>query len=631
MAAHGAMPIVRGVAEAPQYRRADTGVVRLCGARSLLSAASGGLLVALLLPAGAFVAEPKAEAWPVCDNRAYRDEDIEPGGLRLLGVKESPLGDYPQAPAATTHEHFFQQLREVWGDDCPRVMVQVGLQPAAGPLRNWTSAALWLHYFNDSGIVLAVDAVDDYLRHFEDAIRASPVASVSEAGGGKVSVQTVHAAVVPQVRGGKSKMRPVVFPMPGGKTVQAADEIMRGCSAHPDADDERHPCARILRRMASPEPLEYLAPAVTFDGIWAQNLRSRHVDFLQIDIGAAGMFEMFQRGLSKILTEREVSILSFRVDELWTKAELISVVTLLDKHEYFSMFKMVCSGSSQVGSFSYVGPGGAGAGPTTYLPLSGIELEKVLDWERMPVPQDVFAFDLRQPDIFRTVQLGDSQCDADEDLDDESCAADGSGRCASRSVPPGKPVGLRAVIVESRTVTFEWRTSQEGGAVDAYELRVDPGAMEETLDQDMFDIADGALLHTVGSLRPGTAYTLRLRAVGSGGESEEAELTYRTKEETATASTGAAYEVLESLHCGMSSAEEVSPAGPPPNGASFFLDVTDPEGCRARCDDNRQCVAFQVKVDEACWLYRRRPMASRLRGPRGDVGWFCGVRRDDAP
>merc|ERR1711957_835950 len=82
-----------------------------------------------------------------CDNRADRDANVEPGGLQLVGVKESPLGFYPTKPVAATHEHFFQQLREVWSDDCPRVLVQVGLQPAAGTMREWSSAALWLRYF----------------------------------------------------------------------------------------------------------------------------------------------------------------------------------------------------------------------------------------------------------------------------------------------------------------------------------------------------------------------------------------------------------------------------------------------------------------------------------------------------
>lgn len=76
----------------------------------------------------------------------------------------------------------------------------------------------------------------------------------------------------------------------------------------------------------------------------------------------------------------------------------------------------------------------------------------------------------------------------------------------------------------------------------------------------------------------------------------------------------------------MSTVEEVQPAGPPPGGTSFFRDVTNVDDCRARCDGNMDCVAFQVKEGDACWLYRRRPREGRLVGPRTDLGWWCGVR-----
>ena len=76
---------------------------------------------------------------PIFHEIRFRDDELEPGGLKLLGVKESPLGQdatrvpfstpatmflpksgyFPTARAAATLEHFFQQLREVLSDDCP--------------------------------------------------------------------------------------------------------------------------------------------------------------------------------------------------------------------------------------------------------------------------------------------------------------------------------------------------------------------------------------------------------------------------------------------------------------------------------------------------------------------------------
>jgi len=599
-------------------------------------------LLVVLLAFQVCLAADEAE-WPVCENRQFRDEDIEPGGLRLLGVKESPLGDFPSAPAAATHEHFFKQLREVWTDDCPRMFVQLGVQPAPGRFREWSSAALWLHYFNNSGMVVAVDAVSDYLEHFAEALRVGPQASLlsiaaegeqveGAAPGAQVDVRTVRALVAERGSGKKAKERPVSFDAPAGGKVLAADEAMRACSgeaAGPDAEDERHPCARILRGMRASEPLEYFAPLLTFDDIWKRKLKSRHADFLQVDLGAASMLSLLNKGFSNFFTARQASVFAFRVDELWTKADLKAVVEWLDKFEYFSMFKLVCSGSSQAGSFSYYGPGGDNIGPTTYLPVSGVDFDKAIDWDRLTLPQDVLAFDLRQPDIFRTVQLGDSSCDVDEGLDDETCAKDASGSCrgGTDGAAPGRPEQLRVVRSESRALTLEWRPQPGGATPETYTLRVDPGAMEDSIEHDGFEMASGVQMHTVGSLRPDTEYTIRLRAVGPGGESEEASVVHRTATEKAAAAASALYDMVEGLHCGMSSTEEVQPAGPPPQGQSFFRDIKDSNGCRARCDDNRQCVAFQVKSGDACWLYRRRPREAHLSGPRNDAGWECGVKK----
>lgn len=293
------------------------------------------------------------------------------------------------------------------------------------------------------------------------------------------------------------------------------------------------------------------------------------------------------------------------------------------------MFPLVCVDSRQAGSFTYHGPGGDNIGPTTYLPISGVEFDQAIIWESMPFPQDVVAFDLRQPDIFRTVQLGDASCDAEDGDEDESCANDGSGRCRARGgAAPGAPDQLRVLRTEPRALTLEWRASSDGPLPETYTLRIDPGAMEDSIEHDSFEMSSGVQMHTISNLRPDTQYSIRLRAVGLAGESEDSLTTGRTGAENPAMAANSAYDIAEGLHCGMSSAEEVQPPGPPPQGASFFHDVVDATGCRARCDDNRQCVAFQVKAGDACWLYRRRPREGHFKGPRRDAGWWCGMKRE---
>jgi len=555
------------------------------------------------------------EDWPTCDNRAFRNDEIEPGGLKLLGVKESPLGYYPKWPAAATHEHLFQQLREILSDDCPRIFVEIGLQPAPGPMQNWSASALWLRYFNHSGIVLAVDPVDAYLQHFSDNLKQEP--SSSTVTPGSVQVQTVQAGL-----GIKAAAKAKVFVQSASRgRVAAEDEVKRMClEEEPDMQNALHPCFHVRRHPRWPE-IDYVAPTRTFDNIWKDELSRRHIDFLHLNSGATDIAGMLERGFAKVLSSRSVTILSLRIDQSWTKGELAKVVSILDKHEYFSMFRLVCHDSSKFGSFSYHGPGQVG--PTTYLPLSSMDLDLILDWKSMPLPQDLIALDLQQPDIFKTVQLGDAQCDADDT--DGTCS--GEEECSGKLVgPPERPQLLRVTRSSSRSVTLEWRPHPEGPTPDSYLLRVEPGAFEETLGHDTFDALTSVQTHTINGLRPDVEFSFILRAMGFGGESGKVSVTHRTDQEEQVSDSQ--YEILESMHCGMGAAEEVQPAGPAPGGASYFPGVSEVDGCRFRCESNRQCVAFQVNAGNACWLYRRKPSDQRMSVPRTDVGWWCGVRRD---
>lgn len=249
-----------------------------------------------------------------------------------------------------------------------------------------------------------------------------------------------------------------------------------------------------------------------------------------------------------------------------------------------------------------------------------MDLINVIDWERMPLPQDVISLDLRQPEVFKTIQLGDEQCDAEESgacaADDDQCRAD------AISKPPERPQLARVTKAGSRSITYEWRPHPEGPSPDSYLLRVEPGALEETVDHDTFDALSSVQSHTINGLRPGVEYTISLRALGIGGESSKVTLSHRTAREEVP-SIDSPYEIMEGMHCGMGAAEEVQPVGPSPSGASYFPGLGDLDGCRSRCESNRQCVAFQVNAGNACWLYRRKPSAS----PRSEPGWWCAVRK----
>ncbi|CAK9076275.1 unnamed protein product [Durusdinium trenchii] len=550
-------------------------------------------------------ASKSQDDWPTCSNREFRDDEVEPGGLKLLGVKESPLGFFPHHQAAMTHEHFFQQLREVLTDDCPRIFVEVALQPAAGPMMNWSSTSLWLRYFHHSGMVLAIDPVNDFLKHHADALQKEPWVSATRS----MKVEHMHASL-----GTTDGADGQATSKEDGGRADSQDEVRRLCETGPAIDTADHPWFYIRRRDSWPQ-LDFHSPTLTFDTIWKRSLGGKHIDFL--DIGSN--FARLLKGFSKSISARAFTVIAFQVNQRWTRAELQQVVAYLDKFEYFSMFPLVCKDSSQVGTFDYYGPGGEKVGPTTYLPVSSTDIN-VIDWEKMPFPQDVISLDLRQPEIFKIIQLGDAQCDSEDDSvcgsDDEQCRAGD----AATSRPPERPQLFRVSKSGSRSITLEWRPHPDGPTPDSYLLRLEPGALEETIDHDTFDALSSLQSYTINGLRPSVEYTISLRALGIGGESSKVTLSHRTElEEVPSLDSFTSYDIIEGMHCGMGAAEEVQPAGPSPSGASYFPGVGDVKGCQIRCEGNRQCIAFQVHEGNACWLYRRKP--DRRLG-RSDFGWW---------
>ena len=62
-----------------------------------------------------------------------------------------------------TQDRLFAALRQLWPDDHPRVMLDLGCHAGHGIERNISDANIWLHHFNHTGSqVLGVDAFEDY-------------------------------------------------------------------------------------------------------------------------------------------------------------------------------------------------------------------------------------------------------------------------------------------------------------------------------------------------------------------------------------------------------------------------------------------------------------------------------------
>lgn len=559
-----------------------------------------------------------ADSVTICENRRDRDVEIEPGGLELVGVKSSPLGDFPQTPAANSREHFFHQLRRIWTDDCHRVMVQMGLASSSGPPSFWSDAAIWLRYFNHSGRVVVTDQFDTLVAHFEEEVFKAPI--FQDLG---VRVQAVQMDLGTQDGEVANTRR---------DSPLSLEELVQACSTVPPSDPAvqrlwQHPCERVRRQLSGGEAK--LATSRTFDDLWEHELRSTHVDVLRVEQSVTS--KMLREGFEKILTKREVSVVTFRVDRGWTKDQLRRLVEWLDSLSYLSLVAAFCDGASGQVPIEY--QSGNQDGPLAYLPLSGIDFDEAIPvFDKLILPQDLIVLDMKQPDLFRTIQFGDQECGVDEDADvAPRCEAgtDGEGKCSAKGsemAPPHPPEDLWVAHTDSRALRLGWRPPAAGPAVAYYRLRVNPGKREEAIDHVGAPNEDQRFILT--ALSPNTKYKIEVSAANGAGSSEKMWIEHTTGADEKFGGDSR-YDLREGLHCGMGSAEEVAPAGPPPGGMSFFQGTTLQQ-CQLRCEENRQCVAFQVKDDALCWLYRQRPQPSRLEATPVESGWYCGVRNSDS-
>ena len=70
-----------------------------------------------------------------------------------------PVGSLPRRWHVTTQELLIRHLRQLWSDDTPRTMVDLGCQAGHGPYRNTSDALLWLQHFHEPGsLVVTADA-----------------------------------------------------------------------------------------------------------------------------------------------------------------------------------------------------------------------------------------------------------------------------------------------------------------------------------------------------------------------------------------------------------------------------------------------------------------------------------------
>ena len=237
----------------------------------------------------------------------------------------------------TTQEHLFAQLRAtVWSNDRSRIMVDLGSHAGHGRHHNLSDAMIWLHYFNHSGRVFAVDAFEDFALDLQQRFDMVPPYSSSSPAVRKESIVASLAAV-------DNTSRDMFWQLKHHVTCCAGNHTVRAWCAWPTKMiNIDHLCGITIRRMSLPftgqsRPLPpssyphefyertrlgrytrkewppYRVRTLRVDTIWREHLHGARLDFVKIDVDTSWK----DIGLEGMFTNRAFSMLVIELDASW--------------------------------------------------------------------------------------------------------------------------------------------------------------------------------------------------------------------------------------------------------------------------------------------------------------------------
>ena len=326
----------------------------------------------------------------------------------------------------TTQDRLIGHLRRLWADDQPRVMVDLGCHAGHGRARNMSDALVWLHYFNHSGRVLGVDALQDFALDVQLRFDREPYASLA----------SVRKVALTLAIGTKDEEYVDLFS-------SVARPMMLSCASNmwaatgwnlPTSD---HYC-RIVRSRLDLQPTALPLPASAYprslfeavlnasaprpryevlsrraDTLWRLELGGARIDFLKIDIDRSWR----DTGLEGLLESRGFSVMVTEVDLAWNWPYKTWGLTAADQltwlaraHGYDSYLKVPCRARVKLRGH----PDATSA--AWYYPIANTTSSFVpaaVSTKTLPRGeiQDLLLLDSRQPELgSRLRALGDSDC-----------------------------------------------------------------------------------------------------------------------------------------------------------------------------------------------------------------------------
>lgn len=288
----------------------------------------------------------------------------------------------------TSQDQLFGHLRQLWADDRPRVMVDLGSHVGHGLHRNLSDALNWLHFFNHTGsTVLGVDAIEDYAfdlqyrfdhvspyQEMRDIDKRSLNLFVGSTDGSDEAIDAGIKALFACCAGRPrtcewkviERLNPYHYCWISRKRISkrfildAANTTCVPLPAPPASSFsqlfiDRSACFRSacddlppLPNATSPDGALYHVKTIRGDTLWAEHLSRRQIDFVKIDVNAP----WHSLGIEALFAERAFSVMTIEVDQSWgnmSGAGIHSHVSTADqlvwfarRYEYNSYLKVPC-------------------------------------------------------------------------------------------------------------------------------------------------------------------------------------------------------------------------------------------------------------------------------------------------
>ena len=289
----------------------------------------------------------------------------------------------------TTQTRLFNHLKIAWGASTPdepsRTMVDLGCHAGHGKHKNISDALIWLDIFPGSGMVVGVDAFEDYaldLQYRFDHVppyseMRAPTKRAFALGIGATDNQTLHldgmarthimccangywcgtAHASLESRGSDHMCK--LTRMRLGET--APDQRLEQQSRFPP-----HTTRAILETWGKAGNLTgtpqsawgslYPMPSMRTDTFWSTHLHERHIDFLKIDVDMSWR----RMGLEGLIERQGFTVMSVEVDRAWGSVDRRWNVTEADlfawfarEHGYDVFFKVPCNAGPAIGQSAW--------------------------------------------------------------------------------------------------------------------------------------------------------------------------------------------------------------------------------------------------------------------------------------